>query len=348
MSTTCLINNYNYARYVGDAVDSALSQSVPLDEIIVVDDGSQDGSLELLRSRYAKHPAVRIIDKQHQGQLSCFNEGFASAKGDIVFFLDADDIYQPDYVEKTLAVYDRNPFFDCVFCGCHHFGLRDGVHLKSAKDRDLGYSVIRVAYLRDWIGASTSCLSMRRSVLEKILPFPFTEDWRIRADDCLVFGSSLAGARKYYLAQPLVRRRVHEGNRFLGCTSESVATYRRRLAINSMFAYLERKYCYDVPRLADFHHHEFRTIARPTFRDFTKYLRLTKASQSSIFRRLACVTDMLRHYLRSSFGFAQTAESSSTFAFGDRELMPLRLFDPADTRAGAAAQKSQEGQRQAA
>jgi glycosyltransferase involved in cell wall biosynthesis len=347
MATTCLINNYNYARFVGDAVESALAQSVPFDEVIVVDDGSKDDSVELLTRRYADHPAVRIVAKEHHGQLSCFNEGYACSTGDIVFFLDADDVYEPNYLEQTLAVYTAKPNFDFVFCGCRHFGHRNSLNVAS-EDRDLGYSVILAAYLRKWIGASTSCLSMRRGVLEKILPLPFIEDWRIRADDCLVFGSSLAGARKYYLAQPLVRRRVHDDNRFVGCSPAKFATYRRRLAINTLFAYLERKFSYDVERLADFHHHEFCTIAKPTFRQLIQYLGISKKSRTSLFRRLACVTEMSRHYLRVAFSSTPSAENVDSSVMAHDSLTPLRIFDPADLPTSIAAPHPRSHQRQAA
>src|SRR5436305_907491 len=95
LKTSCLINNYNYAHFVGDAVDSALAQTVAFDEIIVVDDGSTDGSMELLTRRYGREDRVRVIRKPNGGQLSSFNEGFLGSSGDLLFFLDADDVYQP-------------------------------------------------------------------------------------------------------------------------------------------------------------------------------------------------------------------------------------------------------------
>src|SRR5262245_40334734 len=112
LRTSCLINNYNYAQYVTEAVDSALAQTCPFDEIIVVDDGSTDGSVELLKCRYGDESRVHIIYKPNEGQLSAFNTGFLAATGDIAFFLDADDIYEPSYVETVLRLYAKRPELD--------------------------------------------------------------------------------------------------------------------------------------------------------------------------------------------------------------------------------------------
>ena len=328
MSTTCLISNYNYAHFLGDAVGSALGQTVPFDQIIVVDDGSTDGSLNLLTDRYRGQANLQVVAKQNEGQLSCFNEGFARAIGDIVFFLDADDVYEPNYVEQALEVYDRDQSHDFLFCGYRQFGDRDHVKAEFPEDRDLGYSVVLAAYLREWIGGPTSCLSMRRRVLEKILPLPFIEDWRTRADDCLVFGGSLVGARKYYLAQTLVNYRVHSSNQFCGRRCDKFATYRRRLAVNALFEHLERKLCYDVPRLAEIHHREFRTIAKPTFRQLRQYCRIGASSRASLFRRAACIAEMAGYYLRTSMTPVRRAGSAA--ALTEQEpTTALHVFRPA-------------------
>jgi glycosyltransferase involved in cell wall biosynthesis len=312
MTTTCLINNYNYARFLGEAIDSALAQTVPFDEIIVVDDGSTDESVELLKARYARQRSVQIVAKQNQGQLSCFNEGFARATGELVFFLDADDVYDPEYLAQSLAAYERNRHYDFVICGHRTFGRCDTVRLKFAENRDLGYSVIAAVYLREWIGGPTSCLSMRRGVLEKILPVPFLADWRTRADDCLVFGASLAGARKYYLAKPLVRYRIHDHNQFAGRKADRCEVYRRRLAVNVLFEHFQRQFGYDVPRLAEFHHREFRTIERPTVRQFFRYLGISLSARLPMLRRLACAGDMAGHLLRTSL--RPTSEGTTDMA----------------------------------
>jgi glycosyltransferase involved in cell wall biosynthesis len=346
MINTCLINSFNYARFLGEAVNSALRQTVPFDEIIVVDDGSTDDSLELLARDFGRNRQVRVIAKGNQGQLSCFNEGFAQSKGDIVFFLDADDVYEPNYLERSLEVYCRDPYIDFVFCGHRQFGERDSLKLNFAEDRDLGYSVILTALQRAWIGAPTSCVSMRRGVLEKILPLPFLDAWRIRADDCLVFGASIAGARKYFLAQPLVRYRVHGQNHFFGRSMDKRSVYRRRLAMNVLFEHLERKLSYNVERLAEIHHREFCTIVKPTFSQLMKYCSIAFRMRASYLRKLACVAEMTGHFIRAAARPASRGMHGAASTVAPDSPSMIRVFVPDSSR--EAQKDRQESYRHAA
>ena len=108
MRTTCLINNYNYEEYVLDAIQSALNQTVSFDEIIVVDDGSCDRSVELLKENYSSCDRIKLIFKENGGQMSCFYEGFIKSSGDLIFFLDADDLYCDTIILKKLLIYTKN------------------------------------------------------------------------------------------------------------------------------------------------------------------------------------------------------------------------------------------------
>ena len=96
---SCVISNYNYQTYVRHAVESALAQTAPFDRVIVVDDGSTDGSLALLRQFDDR---IDLIEMTNQGQTGACLEGFRHLPGsDYVYFLDADD-YLPDYfVERV-------------------------------------------------------------------------------------------------------------------------------------------------------------------------------------------------------------------------------------------------------
>lgn len=91
-----IIANFNYEQYVGQAIESALSQTYPWVEVIVVDDGSTDHSLDEIR-RFL--PDVKLVHVEHQGQIVASTEGFRQSHGDFVIFLDADDILLPGAVD---------------------------------------------------------------------------------------------------------------------------------------------------------------------------------------------------------------------------------------------------------
>jgi len=95
-----VVPNFNYERYLGAAIDSALGQTYPNVEVIVVDDGSTDGSRAAIESYGGR---CRAIFKENGGQTSSCNAGFAAARGDIVLFLDADDLLLPAAVERMVA-----------------------------------------------------------------------------------------------------------------------------------------------------------------------------------------------------------------------------------------------------
>lgn len=94
-----VVNNYNYGRFLREAIDSALNQTYRNTEVIVVDDGSTDGSPEIIAS-YGER--IRPVLKQNGGQNSALNAGFSLSRGDVVLFLDSDDALLPTAVEAAL------------------------------------------------------------------------------------------------------------------------------------------------------------------------------------------------------------------------------------------------------
>jgi hypothetical protein len=138
----------------------------------------------------------------------------------------------------------------------------------------------------------------------------------VRADDCLVFGASLAGARKRFLAQPLVRYRVHGRNHFRGQKVDHFAVYRRRLAINRLFEHLARQMCFNMACLAELSHREFRTIEKPTIRQLVRYARISMGAPVSMVRRAACVADMVWHFLVTLWQRAPHVATAAQLASG--------------------------------
>ena len=96
------VDNYNYAHYVREAIESALGQSYRPVEVVVVDDGSTDGSRDVIE---AFGPKVRACFTPNRGQGAAFNTGFAECRGEVVIFLDADDRLHPTAVEAVMRAY---------------------------------------------------------------------------------------------------------------------------------------------------------------------------------------------------------------------------------------------------
>lgn len=296
MRTTCLINTYNYARFVTEAIESALRQTVQFDEILVVDDGSTDGTPDLLKRRYASHDRVRLLLRaDNEGQLACLNEGFRVASGDVVFFLDADDQYTERHVERVLRAYAEHPGCDFTFCAAERFGEASGFNRPFGSDRDVGHSAIAALYAQQWVGAVTSTLSIHRRILEQFLPIPLQGDWRTRADDCLVWGSSIAGARKHYLAEPLVRYRVHAHNAYYRRQFDVSYDYLRQLRIQRLFSYLRDRLGLhgELRHLSSM---EFRTIPAPTREELGAYAGLVATADLPVGKKLRQLLAMGRHY----------------------------------------------------
>src|ERR1700744_1801496 len=94
---SAIVPTYNRASYVGRAIDSILEQSVQPDEIIVVDDGSTDGTSSMLRSRYGER--LHIIQQVNEGVSSARRRGIQASSCDWIAFLDSDDEWLPGRLE---------------------------------------------------------------------------------------------------------------------------------------------------------------------------------------------------------------------------------------------------------
>ena len=290
MKTTCLINNYNYANFLPEAVNSALNQSVSFDEIIIVDDASTDNSAEVINTFTKQTDVKSVLKEKNQGQLSSFNEGFLAATGDIIFFLDADDIYEREYLENALNFYQRYQECDFLFCAYEKFGVAEGVFQEYNFDVDLGYSVIKTLCVGEWIGSITSTLSMRRKILQKILPIPYVEDWRVRADDSLIWGSSVVGAKKFYMSCSSVLYRIHKNNNFYNDKSLDINTsfeYQRLFKRSTLLNYISQKNSINIPLfLAYTSLQELKTIPCPSKKDFSIYLKIIFLLESNLYWKI--------------------------------------------------------------
>ncbi|HEY4347061.1 MAG TPA: glycosyltransferase [Gaiellaceae bacterium] len=108
---TVVMPAYNASRTIANAIESLLAQTVPPAEIVVVDDGSTDSTGEIARSF---GPPVRTIVQENAGTAAARNRGLSVASGDVISFLDADDLYEVDRLEKIGALFAAEPELEAV------------------------------------------------------------------------------------------------------------------------------------------------------------------------------------------------------------------------------------------
>lgn len=175
-----IINNYNYDKYLKEAIDSALNQSYKNKEIIVVDDGSTDCSREIIESY-----GDRIIPvlKKNGGQGSAMNAGFRVSKGEWVCFLDSDDVWIPDKIEKVIEVAKRNPDAIMIYHKVQPISS-SGEYIEKSIPSKLFRGKIEEKVIRSggwWMYPPNSANCFRRDFLERVMDIP-EEEFRICAD----------------------------------------------------------------------------------------------------------------------------------------------------------------------
>ncbi len=196
-SITVIIPCYNYADYVGEAIESVLAQTRPVDEIIVINDGSTDDSLAKIKQY---KDSVRIISQTNHGNVATKNIGLGEATSDWILFLDADDKITADYVEKFYAA-ARSKNADVVYSAMNFIGSEEGVFWSRSFSR---------RSLRKGNYINNSSL-VRRELIQSVggysteMVFGF-EDWE------LYLALAEKNARFYYLSEPLLFYRRHSGN----------------------------------------------------------------------------------------------------------------------------------------
>lgn len=213
-----VINNYNYGSFLAQAIDSALNQTYPHTEVIVVDDGSTDNSREIIASYGDK---ITPVLKENGGQASAFNAGFAASRGDIICFLDSDDIFRPEKVTEVVKAFgDRQDLGWCF----HPLKVVDinliDIDAKKSKSKnnsedglheyDLRAQIARGKSDKNFPYTSTSGLCLRRSLLKQILPMP--EAKAISLNDGYLTFTSLGLSKGIVLDRELGLYRIHTSN----------------------------------------------------------------------------------------------------------------------------------------
>jgi hypothetical protein len=209
-----LVSNYNYGRFVGDALKSVLEQTYGRIEIIVCDDGSTDDSSSVIEAIGAEDDRVSLIRKPNGGQGSAFNAAFAASKGQVVCFLDADDLFSPEKVQTCLNSLRRTNAGLLV----HQMIIvdADGRRLQTIPT----FTRFEHGWIRDqvltrggrWRWAPTSGVVLRREVADAVFPMP-EEPFRTDADTFFLMFAPLITSIEG-IGETLALYRLHGSNAF--------------------------------------------------------------------------------------------------------------------------------------
>lgn len=137
---------YNGERFLQEAIDSVLCQTFPDFELLIIDDGSTDNTSAILE-KYQNEPKIRIFQGRHQGVSAARNLGVSNARGGFVAFIDSDDRYDPNGLEKLLDAIQAHPDCEVVHAYFHSIdengrvGPKQGLELKPSSTISEGFQL---------------------------------------------------------------------------------------------------------------------------------------------------------------------------------------------------------------
>lgn len=197
---------YNGAAYLQPQLQSILAQLRPGDEVVVVDDASQDNSVELLSD--FPDPRVRLFRNEHNlGVLASFEKAMGLAQGDILFLSDQDDLWLPGKVDKIIEVFSLNPEITLVASDAQVIDASGRLVADSffAQRGHFAAGILHNLLKNKYLGCT---LAFRRSMLDHFLPIPkdvpMHDMWFGLIND--MYGKT------HYIDQPLIAYRRHGNN----------------------------------------------------------------------------------------------------------------------------------------
>lgn len=234
-----ILSNFNGAEFLEEALRSVASQDFEDFEFIVVDDASTDGSRPIIQAVAAQFPdRIRTLFKDsNEGQAAGFNDGFRTARGDVICFIDSDDCWFPDKLAKLAHWIEAEP--GCAIYQHNLYKLIDG-QVTDEKFRDLVQTGDLLGYTKRTrhfpYFVPTSGLAFSRSALEIVMPIP--PAFRVCADGFLTRTTLCFG--------PIVSTndcwgayRVHDGNNVFENPEHDSFAYTNGLLIPTLNAFYQ-------------------------------------------------------------------------------------------------------------
>jgi glycosyltransferase involved in cell wall biosynthesis len=206
MRISAVIPTYNSAAFIRKTLESVLGQTLPPDEILVMDDGSTDDTVAILASY---KPRIIVLQQENGGVAAARNKLCSHATGDLVAFLDHDDLWHPDYLRTQCRLFAEHPnavaFFTGheIFYGAEQFNQWDRTNGENNVRAEVMFQVDFVRRYHESVGLfmSMSFCCVSKTALERLGERPFCEEVS-GVDDCFLFHRlSFFGPIVYYPAK---------------------------------------------------------------------------------------------------------------------------------------------------
>lgn len=245
LNISVVIDNYNSEHFLAEAIDSVLNQSHQPLEIIIVDDGSVDGSVEIIEKYAKRHNSITLYEKDNGGQLSCVSHGILKTSGSLIALLDADDVWKPHHLEDAIKLFKQYPELSLYACNYESIGGGDN-DMHWCKEDGHFNETIAVTFLSEaFLGQVNSTLVFKSECIKPNLPLPsvIEAEWKIHADNVIIWLCSLTGRQKIISCKENIYYRYHDSNMHKTSNSK-LAKSRKRLATKRLFAYWKNQFYY--------------------------------------------------------------------------------------------------------
>ena len=201
-----IIPSYNHEKYIINAIDSVISQTYQNIELIVIDDGSKDGSIELL-TELAEKKSFHFTSQSNIGVCKTLNRGIRElSKGDYVALLASDDYWQPTKIEKQIKALKNNKNSQFCFSQAQEFASDSGKIIRLFPAKPLSGKILNSVFIRQHVPAGSMLFS--RKLYDEIGGF----DENLREEDWDFVIRAAAETEFTHVAEPLLMYRTHTQN----------------------------------------------------------------------------------------------------------------------------------------
>lgn len=216
MSKVSIITaSYNYAEYIGQTIESVINQTFPDWEMLVIDDGSKDNSIEIINKYVQKDSRIKLIthpNNENKGLTETLRLGVYTAQGEYIVFLESDDYIRNDYLEKKLQAFQKFCDAGFIYNDIQTFGANQSfgrkMYFKSVesywKKNNYPHNISELFYLQNYV-PTFSCVMLKKHLLEHI-------DWSTPFQPCIDEWLWVQISKKtnfYYISEKLTFWRLH-------------------------------------------------------------------------------------------------------------------------------------------